>query len=105
MEEPILLYVTCANKDEAKSIARVLVEERLIACANILGKMTSIYRWEGEVAEEDEIAVLLKPRRNMEVRVTERVKELHSYDVPCVIALPITGGNPDFIHWLNCGGE
>ena len=105
MEEPILLYVTCANKDEAKSIARVLVGERLIACANILGKITSIYRWEGAVAENDEIAVFLKTCRNMEVRVTERVKELHSYDVPCVIALPITGGNPDFIHWLNCGGE
>ena len=105
MEEPILLYVTCANKDEAKLIARVLVEERLIACANILGKMTSIYRWEGAVAEDDEIAVLLKTRRNLEVCVTERVKELHSYDVPCVISLPITGGNLDFIHWLNCGGE
>ena len=69
------------------------------------GKMTSIYRWEGAVAEDDEIAVLLKTRRNMEVRVTERVKELHSYDMPCVIGLPITGGNPDFIHWLNCGGD
>ena len=105
MEEPILLYITCANKDEAKSITRVLVEERLIACANILGKMTSIYRWEGAVAEDDEIAVLLKMRGNMEVRVIQRIKELHSYDVPCVIGLPITGGNPDFIHWLNCGGE
>ena len=105
MEEPILLYITCTNKDEAKSIARVLVEERLIACANILGKMTSIYRWEEAVTEDDEIAVLLKTRRNMEVRVTERIKELHSYDVPCVIGFPITGGNPDFIHWLNCGGE
>ena len=105
MEEPILLYITCANKDEAKSIARVLVEERLIACANILGKMTSIYRWEGAVAEDDEVAVLLKTSGNLEVRVTERVKELHSYDVPCVISLPITGGNPDFINWLNCGGE
>ena len=52
MEEPILLYITCANKDEAKSIARVLVEERLIACANILGKIISIYSWEGAVAEE-----------------------------------------------------
>ena len=105
MDEPILLYITCANKDEAKSIARVLIEERLIACANILGEITSIYRWEGAVAEGDEIAILLKTRSNMEVRVTERVKELHSYDVPCIIGLPITGGNPDFIHWINCGGE
>ena len=105
MEEPILLYITCTNEDEAKSIARVLVEERLIACANILGIMTSIYRWEGAVAEDDEIAVLLKTCRNMEVHVTERVKALHSYDVPCVIGLPISGGNPDFIQWLNSGGE
>ena len=62
MEGPILLYVTCGNNDEAKTIARTLVNEKLIACANILGKITSIYRWEGAVAEDDEVAVLLKTR-------------------------------------------
>ena len=102
MEEPVLLYLTCANKDEAKTIARTLIDERLIACANILGTMTSVYRWEGAVAEGEEIAVLLKTRRDMTVRVTERVKELHSYALPCVIGLPINGGNPDFIGWLHC---
>ncbi len=102
MEEPVLLYLTCANKDEAKSIARTLIDERLIACANILGKMTSVYRWEGTVVEDEEIAVLLKTRRDMAARATERVKELHSYDLPCVVGLPIQGGNPDFIGWLNC---
>ena len=105
MEGPILLYVTCGNNEEAKTIARTLVNEQLIACANILGKITSIYRWEGVVAEDEEVAVLLKTRRDLEVRGTERIKELHSYDLPCVIGLPITGGNPDFIHWLNFGGE
>ncbi len=102
MEEPVLLYLTCANKDEAKTIARTLIDERLIACANILGKMTSVYRWEGTVVEDEEIAVLLKTRRDMAARATERVKELHSYDLPCVVGLPIQGGNPDFIGWLNC---
>ena len=102
MEEPVLLYLTCANRDEAKTIARTLIDERLIACANILGKMTSVYRWEGTVVEDEEIAVLLKTRRDMAARATERVKELHSYDLPCVIGLPIQGGNPDFIGWLNC---
>ena len=102
MEEPVLLYLTCANKDEAKTIARTLVDERLIACANILGKMTSVYRWEGTVVEDEEIAVLLKTRRDMAARATERIKELHSYDLPCVVGLPIQGGNPDFIGWLNC---
>ena len=102
MEEPVLLYLTCANKDEAKTIARTLIDERLIACANILGKMTSVYRWEGTVVEDEEIAVLLKTRRDLAARATERVKELHSYDLPCVVGLPIQGGNPDFIGWLNC---
>ena len=102
MEEPVLLYLTCANKDEAKTIARTLIDERLIACANILGKMTSVYRWEGTVVEDEEIAVLLKTRRDMAARATERVKELHSYDLPCVVGLPVQGENPDFIGWLNC---
>ena len=102
MGEPVLLYLTCANRDEAKTIARTLIDERLIACANILGKMTSVYRWEGTVVEDEEIAVLLKTRRDMAARATERVKELHSYDLPCVVGLPIQGGNPDFIGWLNC---
>ena len=102
MEEPVLLYLTCANRDEAKTIARTLIDERLIACANILGKMTSVYRWEGTVVEDEEIAVLLKTRRDMAARATERVKELHSYDLPCVVGLPIQGGNSDFIGWLNC---
>ena len=102
MQEPTLLYLTCANENEAKIIARTLVDERLIACANILGTMTSVYRWEGTVVEGEEIAVLLKTRRDMTVRVTERVKELHSYDLPCVVGLPIQGGNPEFIGWLVC---
>ena len=102
MGEPVLLYLPCANRDEAKTIARTLIAERLIACANILGKMTSVYRWEGTVVEDEEIAVLLKTRRDMAARATERVKELHSYDLPCVVGLPIQGGNPDFIGWLNC---
>ena len=105
MEGPILLYVTCGNNDEAKTIARTLVNEQLIACANILGEITSVYRWEGGVAEDNEVAVLLKTRRDFVARGTERGKELHSYDLPCVIGLPITGGNPDFINWLICGGE
>lgn len=100
MEELSLLYVTCANSAEANTIARTLVDERLAACVNILGPMTSIYRWEGAVAEEEEVAMLVKTRRDMTPRVTERIKTLHSYDLPCVIGLPIQGGNPDFLAWL-----
>jgi periplasmic divalent cation tolerance protein len=101
MEALTLLYVTCANGEEAKIIARALVNDRLVACANILGPMTSVYRWEGAVAEDEEVAMILKTRRDMTARVTERIRTLHSYDLPCVISLPIEGGNPDFLAWLH----
>lgn len=101
MEELTLLYVTCANGDEAKIIARALVGDRLVACANILGPINSIYHWEGEVAEQEEVAMVLKTRRDMTVQVAQRVKSLHSHDLPCVVSLPIHGGNPDFLAWLH----
>jgi periplasmic divalent cation tolerance protein len=101
MEELALLYVTCANQDEAKSIARALLADRLIACANVMAGHTAIYEWEGAVQEETEVAMILKTRRDMTVHVAERIKVLHSYDVPCVVALPIVGGNGDFLQWLH----
>ncbi|MBC8242113.1 MAG: divalent-cation tolerance protein CutA [Alphaproteobacteria bacterium] len=101
MEELTLLYVTCANTDEARAIARALVGDRLVACANILGPISSIYHWEGGVAEQEEVAMILKTRRDMTVHVAERIKSMHSYDIPCVIGLPIQGGNPDFLAWLH----
>ncbi len=101
MEDAALLYVTCANDEEAKSIARALVNDGLIACANILGPIISVYRWEGAVAEDGEVAMILKTRSDMTLHVTDRIKVLHSYDVPCVISLPVQGGNPDFLAWLN----
>ncbi len=101
MEDAALLYVTCGSGEEAKAIARTLVNDRLVACANILGPMTAVYRWEGAVAEDEEVAMILKTRRDMTVHVTERIKALHSYDLPCVVSLPIQGGNQDFLAWIS----
>lgn len=95
-----LLYVTVGTLDEAKSIARKLVEERIVACANLLPGMTSIFYWEGKAQEEPEITLLLKTRTDLVATVTERVRALHSYSCPCVVALPITGGNPAFLEWI-----
>jgi|MGYP003988517663 periplasmic divalent cation tolerance protein len=103
MEELTLLYVTCANEAEARDIARALVADRLVTCANILGATTSIYRWEDGVEEQEEVAMLLKTRRDMTVHVAERIKTMHSYDLPCVIGLPVQGGNPEFLAWLHRG--
>ena len=99
-EEVVALYVTCGSADEALKLGRALVEERLAACANVLAPHTAIYRWEGEVQQDAESGLLLKTRRDLVDRAAARIKALHSYTVPCVVALPILGGNPDFLAWI-----
>ena len=96
-----LIYMTASNDAEARTIARILVQERLAACVNILAGMRSVYRWEGEIQEESEIVLIAKPRRDRVPALTDRVTEIHSYDCPCVVAIPIDGGNPDFLDWID----
>jgi periplasmic divalent cation tolerance protein len=95
-----MLYITAGSRDEAKRIGRVLVEERLAACANIIDGMESIYWWQDRLTEDREAVLIVKTRADFIVRVTERVKALHSYSVPCVVALPILDGNPAYLDWL-----
>ncbi|MFI4988247.1 MAG: divalent-cation tolerance protein CutA [Alphaproteobacteria bacterium] len=96
----MLVYVMCQNGEEAHAIARALVGERLAACANVLGAVHSFYRWQGAMAESAEVALILKTREALVERLTARVKELHGYSVPCVVALPIASGNPDYLAWI-----
>jgi periplasmic divalent cation tolerance protein len=98
-------YMTAGSRDEALRIARALVEERLAACANLLEGMTSVYRWQGRIEEDDEVVLIAKTRDDLVDRLVERVKALHSYDCPCVVALPITDGNPEFIAWIGAETE
>ncbi|HLI13386.1 MAG TPA: divalent-cation tolerance protein CutA [Alphaproteobacteria bacterium] len=95
-----LVYITTSGEDEAKAIAHTLVRERLAACANILGAIRSVYWWEGEVEEGEEVSLVLKTKAELVERLTARVKALHSYAVPCVVALPIRGGNRDFLEYV-----
>ena len=95
-----MIYITASSREEALRIGRDVVADRLAACANVLPGITSVYRWQGEVQEDGETALILKTRSGLVERLTARVKELHSYDCPCVVALPITGGNPDFLQWI-----
>lgn len=95
------IYVTAANRAEALSIGRTLVEERLVACVNVLDGVRSLYWWEGKVQEDDEALFVAKTRSELAARVVARVKELHSYRTPCVVALPIADGNPDFLDWIS----
>ena len=94
------LYMTAETRDEAQAIGRALVEERLVACANILGPMDSVYWWDGAVKSETEVAFIVKTRATLVDQVVARVTEMHSYDCPCIVALPIEGGNPDYLAWI-----
>ena len=96
----VLVYVTASSRDEALAIARSLVTDRLAACANVLPAITSVYWWDGEVQADDEVAMILKTRDDLVEALTARVKALHSYDCPCVVAVPLAGGNSDFLNWI-----
>ena len=98
--EAYTVYVTARDEAEAKKIARAVVEEQLAACANVLGSIGSIYRWEGSVCEENEVALILKTSARRTSELIDRIKELHSYECPCVVCLPIADGNRDFLSWL-----
>jgi len=96
-----LVYITASSGEEARKIARALVEERLAACANLLGKINSIYWWNDAVQEDKEVALIVKSRAELVPRIVERVKALHSYDCPCVVAMPIVDGNRAFVDWIS----
>jgi periplasmic divalent cation tolerance protein len=98
--EYCLLYMTAGSAEEARRIGAALVDERLTACVNIIDGMTSIYRWEGAVRNDSETVMIAKTRRDLVDGVIARVKTLHSYSCPCVVALPIVAGNPAFLDWI-----
>ncbi len=94
------IYITAASREQAETIGRKLVEERLAACANVLSPVTSFFWWEGRVQSEAEAVLIAKTRADLVERVVARVRELHSYTVPCIVALPIEQGNPAFLRWI-----
>jgi periplasmic divalent cation tolerance protein len=96
----IVVYVTAPGEEEAAKIARALVGERLAACANIIRDIRSIYRWEGKMEDDREVLMVIKTREELFDALSRRVKELHSYTVPEVIALPILKGSEGYIKWL-----
>ena len=96
-----VVYVTTGSFDEAKTIGKILVEEGLSACVNIIGGMHSIYRWQGRTQTDEECILIAKTRSNLIKPVTAKIKECHSYECPCVVAIPIIGGNPKFLNWIN----
>ena len=104
MADPIatkLLYVTAGSPEEATKIATTLVEQKLVACANILAPATSIYCWEGSIETATETVFVLKTKAGLVDQTIAKITDLHSYDCPAVVALDIQTGNQEFLNWIN----
>jgi periplasmic divalent cation tolerance protein len=96
----IVVFVTCGSEEEALKIARALVEEKLAACANMVSPLRSIYRWDGKIWDEKEWLLIIKTQQSTFEDLSKRVKALHSYSVPEIIALPIVEGSPAYLNWI-----
>lgn len=100
MSSYIVVFMTVPDKKEATKIAQSLLKEKLIACANIVGPVSSLFWWKGKIDKASEFLVIMKSKKNLFKKLSERVKELHSYEVPEVIALPVIDGLPSYLNWL-----
>jgi periplasmic divalent cation tolerance protein len=101
--EPIIVLMTAANREEAVRIAEMLVSTRLAGCVQILPEIQSIYRWQGEVARESEVLLLAKTTSGRFAELDRRVRELHSYEIPEIVALPVTQVSAPYLQWLLAG--
>jgi periplasmic divalent cation tolerance protein len=100
MTDYIIVLITVQKEEEAADIAKDIVAGRLAACANIVRGVRSIYRWKGKMEDEEEVLMVVKTRRALFPELMKRVKELHSYSVPEIIALPIVEGSEEYLGWL-----
>jgi periplasmic divalent cation tolerance protein len=100
MTEIVTVLVTVGSEEEAVGIARAVVEERLAACANLVPGIRSIYRWKGEIWDTEERLLIIKTRATLFASLQSRIRQLHSYDVPEIVALPITAGSADYLDWV-----
>jgi len=99
-EHYIIAITTTPSKNEAEKIAKTLLEERLIACANIIGPVQSLFWWQGKIDEAQEHLILMKTRKDLFSKLSEKVKALHSYQIPEIIAVPIVEGFKPYMEWL-----
>jgi periplasmic divalent cation tolerance protein len=96
----IIILVTCKDKLEAEKIAQLLLEQRLIACGNIVNPVKSFFNWQGKIDNAEECLIVMKSRMDLFGQIAEQVKSLHSYEVPEVLALPIVEGSKAYLDWM-----
>lgn len=100
MSKHIFIYIACGDIKEARKIAGYCVSERLVSCGNILPQMESVYWWDGDINHENEVVLILKTQSNNFKAVEKAVKSLHSYECPCIVALPVTDGYKPYLDWM-----
>ena len=105
MTEMLLVFTTFANEADAARVARVLIEERLIACANLIPAARSLYRWQGAIQDEREVMTLMKTRKQDWTALLSRLHELHPYETPECIAVRVAAGAPKYMEWLESALE
>lgn len=98
--DELVVFITASNQDEAVKIAKELIENKLAGCVNIIKDIRSIYRWEGKIQDDSEVLMIAKTQKNIFDSLVKKVKELHSYTVPEIIAIPIIAGAEDYLKWL-----
>lgn len=99
-EDYRLVLCTCPDKDTAIDLARTLVQERLAACVSLTPGILSVYRWDSEVQQDEEVLLLIKTRDARVASLTDRLRQIHPYEVPEIIAVPVTDGLPQYLSWV-----
>jgi len=97
----LVVLVTASSEEEGLKIASALVDAEMVACVNMIEKVRSIFKWRGKVEDEKETLLIIKTRTERMAEVVAKVKEVHSYDVPEVIALPVVEGNQSYLRWID----
>ncbi|HEU5046376.1 MAG TPA: divalent-cation tolerance protein CutA [Rickettsiales bacterium] len=95
-----LIYITAPNREEAILLSRELLGKKLAACANIIDHVTSLYHWNAEIEQNNEVVIVLKTFAEHMDSIIETVKSMHSYACPAIVAVPLSGGNPDYLQWM-----
>ena len=99
-DKKVIIFITASSREEAENIGKVLVEERLAACCNIVDNISSIFRWKGEICRESEVLMLVKSTSGLFDDIVKKVKGIHSYEVPEIIAIPIIYGSEEYLKWV-----
>ena len=98
--QAVFVYTTLPDEQEAARMAAVIVADRLAACANVLPGMTSVYHWQGKIETAQEVVIIFKTRAALAPAIEARIKELHSYETPAIVVLPVQGGSAEYLAWI-----